>query len=265
MLIKAVKSNQHEFTVLCYDGEKHCIVQHEILVIMGELATLFAREIPKSRSSNERSYPTLTNRGELHVPREASGLGRRQLNELLVNTPYFRRHPEYYMDSRIGQSGLNDSLPLHRPQSDDRRHHQCHLDVVDAALTSVQVLQLPSETGLDLLLPGTGPPRLTFAPPERARQQTVQQNLLCRRPGGGEIPVLTSVMQTGTPSGTTVPLRTRHRKRQPILHRLQKLYRPPWTSRATANGLSPTDGEPMIRQHSVFSSTPAGLRSATSG
>ena len=63
VLIKAVKSNQHEFTVLCYDGEKHCIVQHEILAIMGELATLFAREIPKSRSSNERSYPTLTNQG----------------------------------------------------------------------------------------------------------------------------------------------------------------------------------------------------------
>ena len=81
---------------------------------MGELATLFGREIPKSRSSNERSYPTLTNQGELHVPREASGLGRRQLNELLVNTPYFRRHPEYYMDTRIGQSGhqrLTTSAP----------------------------------------------------------------------------------------------------------------------------------------------------------
>ena len=41
MLINAVKSNQHEFTILCYcyDGEKYCIVQHEILPIMAELAT----------------------------------------------------------------------------------------------------------------------------------------------------------------------------------------------------------------------------------
>ena len=54
---------------------EYCVVQHEILAIMGELATLFGREIPKSRSSNERSYPTLTNQGELHVPREASGPG----------------------------------------------------------------------------------------------------------------------------------------------------------------------------------------------
>ena len=88
-----------------HDGEKYCIAQHEILPIMGELATLFDREIPKSRSSNEGSYPTLINRGELRVPREASGLGRRQLNELLVNTPYFRRHPEFFLDKRIGQSG----------------------------------------------------------------------------------------------------------------------------------------------------------------
>ena len=79
----------------------------------------FGREIPKSRSSNERSYPTLTNQGELHVPREASGLGRRQLNELLVNTPYFRRHPEYYMDSRIGQSG-HQRLTTSAPASERR-------------------------------------------------------------------------------------------------------------------------------------------------
>ena len=72
---------------------------------MGELATLFDREIPKSRSSNEGSYPTLINRGELRVPREASGLGRRQLNELLVNTPYFRRHPEF-IPSSSWTSGL---------------------------------------------------------------------------------------------------------------------------------------------------------------
>ena len=119
VLIKAVKSNQHEFTIFCYDGEKYCIVQHEILPIMAELAALFGKEIPKSRSSNERSYPTLTNQGELRVPREASGLGRRQLNELLVNTPYFRRHPEYYMDKRIGQSG-HQRITTSAPASDRR-------------------------------------------------------------------------------------------------------------------------------------------------
>ena len=27
VLIKAVKSNQHEFSILQYDGEKYCIVQ----------------------------------------------------------------------------------------------------------------------------------------------------------------------------------------------------------------------------------------------
>eukprot|EP00439_Symbiodinium_sp_Y106_P004947 s3252_g1.t1 len=150
VLIKAVKSNQHEFTTLCYDGEKYCVVQHEILAIMGELATLFGREIPKSRSSNERSYPTLTNQGELHVPPEASGLGRRQLNELLVNTPYFRRHPEYYMDTRIGQSGhqrLTTSAPASErrppppPISPGRRGRSSHK----------LVQKRRSETGHDLL------------------------------------------------------------------------------------------------------------------
>ena len=165
VLIKAVKSNQHEFTILCYDGEKHCVVQHEILAIMGELATLFGREIPRSRSSNERSYPTLTNQGELHVPREASGLGRRQLNELLVNTPYFRRHPEYYMGHEDRPKWAPATYYFrHQPQSDVHHHHQFHLDVVVAALTSVQVQHLRSETGHDLPLPGTGPPRLTSVP-----------------------------------------------------------------------------------------------------
>ena len=170
-----------------------------------------------------------------------------------------------------------DSLLPHQPQSDVHHLRQFHLDDVVAALTSVQVQQLLSETERDLLLPGTGPPRLTSVPvdpsswgtdhdpaPERARQQTAHQNLLCRRPGGGEIPALTSAMLTGTPSGTTAPLRARHRKRQPLLHRLLKLHRPLWISRAIANGLSPTDVEPMIHQHSVSFSTPTGLRSATS-
>ena len=77
--------------------------------------------------------------------------------------------------------------------------------VVVAALTSVQVQHLRSETGHDLLLPGTGPPRLTSVPvdlsswrtdhdavPERAASTDRPTNLLCRRPGGGEIPAPTS-------------------------------------------------------------------------
>ena len=65
--IIAVKSNQHEFTILQYDGEKHCVTQTETLAIMAELAALFDREIPKSRSSGEVSYPTLRTGGPLQV------------------------------------------------------------------------------------------------------------------------------------------------------------------------------------------------------
>ena len=87
------KQNSPFFRFLQHDGEKHCIMQDEILAIMGERAAVFDREIPKSRSSGEASYPRLYTGGELQVPREASRLCRRQLNELLINTPFYRRTP----------------------------------------------------------------------------------------------------------------------------------------------------------------------------
>ena len=104
MLIKAVKANQHEFSILQYDGDKYIVQRNEILAIMGELANLFARELPKSRSQGETQCPRLHADAELAVPREASGLGHRQLNELLAKTPYHRRYIEHYLDRRIGRS-----------------------------------------------------------------------------------------------------------------------------------------------------------------
>ena len=103
VLIKAVKVNQFEFSILQFDGEKHFVLQTEILPIMGELARLIEREIPKSRGVDERNYPRLVSAGPLAVPPGAEGLGNRQLNELLANTPDHVRR-EYYMDTRIGRS-----------------------------------------------------------------------------------------------------------------------------------------------------------------
>ena len=80
------------------------MVQHEILAIMSELANIFARELPQSRTPDERGYPEIILSRELTVPPGASELGHRQLNQLLANTPYFQRQPQYFMDRRIGQS-----------------------------------------------------------------------------------------------------------------------------------------------------------------
>ena len=60
VIIKAVKSNQYEFSLLQYDGDKYFVMQSKVLAIMGELATLFETEFPKSRNANERGYPKLT-------------------------------------------------------------------------------------------------------------------------------------------------------------------------------------------------------------
>ena len=59
----------------------------------------------KTNRGASRECAVQSHVGELRVPREASGLGRRQLNELLVNTPYFRRHPEF-IPSSSWTSGL---------------------------------------------------------------------------------------------------------------------------------------------------------------
>ncbi|CAE7844771.1 CML4, partial [Symbiodinium sp. KB8] len=106
VFIKAVKSNQQEFSVLLFNGEKHHMVQNEILAIMSELANVFARELPQSRAPDELGYPELVLSRELAVPPGVSELGHRQLNQLLANTPYFQRQPQYFMDRRIGQSSV---------------------------------------------------------------------------------------------------------------------------------------------------------------
>ena len=59
VLIKAVKANQQEFSILLFNGEKHHMVQNEILAIMSELANVFARELPQSRTPDERGYPDI--------------------------------------------------------------------------------------------------------------------------------------------------------------------------------------------------------------
>ena len=105
VLIKAVKMNQEDFSLLCFNGDKHHMVQSEILAIMGELANVFARELPQSRTQDERGYPELILSRELEVPPGVEDLGHRQLSQLLANTPYYRRR-EYYMDRRIGQSAV---------------------------------------------------------------------------------------------------------------------------------------------------------------
>eukprot|EP00439_Symbiodinium_sp_Y106_P069484 s3594_g11.t4 len=97
---------------------KHSIMQTENLAIMGELAALFDRETPKSRSSGEASYPALNTGGPLEEPRRASGLGKCQLNELLIYTPYFHLYPEYYMDRRIGRSSGHQHITTSAPAQD---------------------------------------------------------------------------------------------------------------------------------------------------
>ena len=97
---------------------KHSIMQTENLAIMGELAALFDRETPKSRSSGEASYPALNTGGPLEEPRRASGLGKCQLNELLIYTPYFHLYPEYHMDRRIGRSSGHQHITTSAPAQD---------------------------------------------------------------------------------------------------------------------------------------------------
>ena len=102
-LVRAVKMNQEEFSLLCFKSDKHHMVQNEVLAITGELASIFACELPWSRTQDERNYPELILSRELAVAPGVDDLGHRQLNQLLSNTPYFRRR-EYLMDRRIGQS-----------------------------------------------------------------------------------------------------------------------------------------------------------------
>ncbi|CAE7220803.1 pbuG [Symbiodinium sp. CCMP2456] len=75
VLITAVKSNQFEFSIRQYDGDKHFIMQNEILPIMEELANLLQREIPKSRGPGDYSVPKLVTSGDLTIPPNAEGLG----------------------------------------------------------------------------------------------------------------------------------------------------------------------------------------------
>ena len=88
---------------MLFDGEKHHMVQNEILAIMGELADVVARELPRSRTQDERVYAELIMSRELVVSPGVADLGHRQLDQLLASTPYYQRQPQYFMDRRIGQ------------------------------------------------------------------------------------------------------------------------------------------------------------------
>ncbi|CAE7798766.1 UTR2 [Symbiodinium sp. CCMP2456] len=101
VIIKAVKMNQLDFTILLFDGDKHAVIQHDVLRIMRELAVIFQREIT-SRQQGEREYPELVMDQELSAPIGVEVLGHRQLNELLHYTPHCRSDFEYFMDKRIG-------------------------------------------------------------------------------------------------------------------------------------------------------------------
>ncbi|CAE7230450.1 HERC2, partial [Symbiodinium microadriaticum] len=93
-----------QFWLLQHDEDKYFVMQSEVLAIMGELAIMFERELPKSRKANEREYPKLTLSRELAVPPGVASLGRCQLHELLANTQYHQERPEYFTDKRIGMS-----------------------------------------------------------------------------------------------------------------------------------------------------------------
>ena len=56
VLIKAVKSNQQEFSILLFNGEKHHMVQNEILAIMSELAKSSRRAAPKMSVATPSSF-----------------------------------------------------------------------------------------------------------------------------------------------------------------------------------------------------------------
>ncbi|CAE7543012.1 unnamed protein product, partial [Symbiodinium microadriaticum] len=181
VLIKAVKSNQQEFSILLFNGEKHHMVQNEILAIMSELANVFARELPQSRTPDERGYPEIILSRELAVPPGATELGHRQLNQLLANTPYFQKQPQYFMDRRIGQSTVfANVLQLRRPLKS--AGHQCRrlpqLDVV-AALTSVPAQgQARRGPGLVPRSGETAPLRRISAPVEPPCQTTATRQRL---------------------------------------------------------------------------------------
>ncbi|CAE7238480.1 unnamed protein product, partial [Symbiodinium necroappetens] len=142
VLIKAATSNQYEFSLLQHDGDKYFVMQSEVLAIMGELATLFEKELPKSRNPNEREYPKLTLGRELALPPGVENLVRRQLNELLANTPYHQQRPEYFMDKVIEMSTAANKIAAHR-----LLRVLCQQGAV-AAPTSVPALALlPTGTG----------------------------------------------------------------------------------------------------------------------
>ena len=118
------------------------MMQSEVLAIMGELATLFEKELPKSRNPNDREYPKLTLGRELALPPGVENLVRRQLNELLANTPYHQQRPEYFMDKVIEMSTAANKIAAHR-----LLRVLCQQGAV-AAPTSVPTLALlPTGTG----------------------------------------------------------------------------------------------------------------------
>ena len=103
VLIKAVKSNQYEFSLLQYDGTSISYCSQRCMQSWASWP-LREKELPKSRNANEREYPKMTLGRELALPPGVESLGRRQLNELLANMPYHQQRSEYFMDKRIGMS-----------------------------------------------------------------------------------------------------------------------------------------------------------------
>ncbi|OLQ03095.1 hypothetical protein AK812_SmicGene13976 [Symbiodinium microadriaticum] len=137
-LTKAVKANQQEFSILLFDGEKHHMVQNEILAIMGELADVVARELPRSRTQDERVYAELIMSRELVVSPGVADLGHRQLDQLLASTPYYQRQPQYFMvfEASLGEDiryeaqirGAEARAPSDCPGS----QVYCHIDLLAA-------------------------------------------------------------------------------------------------------------------------------------